>query len=142
MSRASARSNAVLYAVEQAAGLYRVPCYRMQSRVFDVVGAKGRIRPMLVGAWIDALGVRHTSGMADLLLTPMLRVVPLWPRTTGEAIRVAVPLWVECKAGAGRQNESQVEFQGYVQSQGGFYLLAGDCADVVLEWFVDHGVER
>jgi len=136
MTRASERGNSVVRAVEQAAALYNVPAYRMQSRVFDI-GSKGRVRPMFTGQWRDALGVRHTSGMADLLLTPKLRVIG----KDGEAW-LATVLWVECKAGAGRQSETQRDFQIHVESCGAFYLLAGDSADQVIQWFKDHGVER
>jgi len=137
MSRASDKANSVMNAVEQLAALYRVPTYRMQSRVFDVIAKHGGTRPLLVGRWTDSYGTVHTAGMADLLLTPTISLL-------GPVVvqRVAVPLWVECKAGEGRQTPDQKAFEDHVILCGAHYLLARDCADSVYGWFKLHGVIR
>src|SRR5271169_5827101 len=73
-SRRQSAGNAAMSAVEGAAGLYGVRCYRMQSRTFTVTGAGGRDRPMFIGAWHDRCGIVHSKGMADFLLTPRIQV--------------------------------------------------------------------
>ena len=60
-------ANAVVGSIEEAAAIYGVRCYRMQSRVFNVVGIGGRPRPMFVGGWKDRFGTSHKGGMADIL---------------------------------------------------------------------------
>lgn len=144
MARTSA-SNAVVSSVENAAAIYGVRCYRMQSRTVQVKGAGGRERPMFMGAWKDALGVPHYKGMADVLLTPKIKVLTRSIRNgllTEESFVYAVALWVECKSGTGELRKEQVEFRNDVLAAGAFYIEAHDSADAVIEWFKQMGVAR
>jgi hypothetical protein len=154
MTRASAAANGLMVAAYQVAMMQHVPCFRMQSRVFTVVGAGGRQRPMNMGEWTDDLGVKHTSGMADWLMLPTIRTnmkgelqpkvatpsmtLTIVASTTG----ICVPLWVECKAQSGRLEKSQKEFRDYVEGAGAFYLELRDSADELLQWFDAHGVAK
>ncbi len=152
MSRASEGANSVVAAVEEACERFGVPVYRMQSRVFTVVGKGGKSRPMFVGKWKDGLGVWHTKGMADLLAHPEINY------DTGDDYGAySTPVWIECKFGSGKQGESaareakcicgqpinhQNHFQQYVESKGAAYIVAHDCADAVIDWFKRNGVTR
>lgn len=153
MSRSSEGANSVVSAIEEACERFGVPCYRMQSRVFTVVGKGGRNRPMFVGRWKDGLGVWHTKGMADVLAHPVIRL----ENGLIAGVRIATPVWVEAKYGSGKQGESakreascicgqpinhQKHFQEYVESKGAAYIIAQDSADAVVHWFKDHGVSR
>lgn len=154
MSRASAAANGLMVAAYQCAMMVHVPCFRMQSRVFTVVGAGGRQRPMNMGEWTDDFGVKHTSGMADWLMMPRIRTNikgELHPKVetpnmtlsiVASSTGIVVPLWVECKAGSGRLEKSQREFREYVEGSGAHYLELRDSADELLQWFNDHGVEK
>ena len=145
-------ANAVVSSIEEAAAIYGVRCYRMQSRVFNVVGAGGRQRPMFVGGWRDKCGTHFESGMADLLLTPRILVekpthlvhIPI--NTPGGAniqpITCSVPLWVECKSGSGVLSKEQKLFRDDVLDAGAFYIEAHDGPDAVIEWFETYGVKR
>jgi hypothetical protein len=138
-------ANAAVSAVEQAAALYRVPSFRMQSRTIEVVGAGGRKRPMFMGQWTDELGEVHRKGMADLLLTPRVNLARVLKQAGGVLLGnfwIPVPLWVECKSGSGELEPEQQLFRNYVIACGSFYLEAHDCADVVIQWFDEHGVTR
>jgi len=136
MSKASEAGNAAVNSVLQICALYGVPAFRMQSRAFEVIGKGGAARPMFVGEWHDALGVKHRSGMADVLATPTIRLLTLDPGL------VQVPLWIECKAGSGQLTPEQQAFKSFILGTGGYYLEARDSFDVVLEWFRTHGVRR
>jgi hypothetical protein len=131
-------ANAVVSAVEMACALYGVPCYRQQSRAFQVVGKGGRQRPMFIGQWRDETGQLHFAGMADLLLTPQV----LWRTQNPCFNRVCVPLWVECKAGSGRLSVDQQAFRDDVLAAGAYYIEAHDSAAPVVDWFEAHGVKR
>jgi hypothetical protein len=65
-------ANGVVNAVIEACGLYRVPWFRMQSRVVNIGDPNDRrgFRPFAVGKWTDEYGQEHSSGMADLLTHP------------------------------------------------------------------------
>ncbi len=154
MTRASESANSVVAAVEEACEVWGVPVYRMQSRVFTVVGKGGKSRPMFVGKWKDGLGVWHTKGMADLLAHPEIIIETNGPIGQGE---ISTPVWIECKFGSGKQGESaareakcicgqpinhQKHFQEYVESKGASYIVAHDCADAVIEWLKRNGVTR
>lgn len=134
MSKSSQAANAVLKAVEDVCALYRIPVFRMQSRVFTVIGAKGKKRPMFVGRWKDVQGQMFTSGMADLLLAPR---IPCSAHFYG-----TVFLWVEAKAGKGELTTDQEAFKTFVESQGMYFLECHDSADQLLEWLKAHGVTR
>lgn len=124
--------------VEDCCGLYGVPFYRMQSRVFTVIGAGGRERPMMTGSWHDKLGRRHTGGITDFLLTPAIEIhgVPGFNCIT-------VPLWVEVKAGRDRLAPEQKEFRDYIQATpGGYWLVVKDGPEDLLEWFKNFGVRK
>jgi hypothetical protein len=133
MSKSSNAANAVVRAVEEVAALYRIPCFRMQSRVFTVTGKGGKPRPMFVGAWADAKGVKHTSGMADLLLLPRISFC-------GE--ECIWPLFCECKYGSSRLATEQRAFRDYVEHYGIWWLEVRDSADELLEWLKVRGVKR
>ena len=128
-------SNAVVGAVCDAAALFNVPAFRMNTRTVEVVGVGGRSRPMFFGQWTDDLGVLHRKGMADLLLTPRIAI---WT----DNLKVTVPLWVECKSGSGELEPDQILFRDFVLRGGAYYLEAHDCADVVIQWFSEFGVVR
>jgi hypothetical protein len=130
-SRASVAGNSVVSAVEEACALYGVRCYRQQSRAMTVVGAGGRPRPMFVGQWRDRFGTLHTSGMADLLLTPFI-----------SQAGCVTALWVECKSGTGKLTLEQQLFRDDVQKAGAYWLQVRDSADQVLQWFDDFNVVK
>lgn len=131
--------NANMQAIEQAAALYAVPYYRQQSRVFTVRGAGGRDRPMFVGGWTDRHGYQHTKGIADFLLTPKVKIY-----ATGALVPlvVAVPLWVEAKAGRDDLSEDQEAFRDDVQACGAYWLCCRDSCDDLIAFFRKHGVTR
>lgn len=133
MPKKASASNSVVSSVEEAAALFGVPSYRMNSRTFMVPGLNGRMRPMFMGQWTDDDGTAYRKGMADLLLSPK---VPI-----GEQL-VAVPLWVECKSGSGRLSPEQKAFRDHVTRNGAFFIEARDCATAVIEWFRARGVSR
>lgn len=142
MPRTISASNAVVSAVESAALLYRVRCYRMNTRTFEVTGQGGRKRPMFMGSWRDELGSHHFTGMADLLLTPRVRLPIL---NNGKLVDIAtavIPLWVECKSGSGRLSPEQQAFKEDVMKAGAAFIEARDSADAVVEWFEKMGVKR
>lgn len=126
--------NTVVAAAEEACGLFGVPCYRMQSRTFTVVGTGGRSRPMFVGQWRDRTGIIHHRGMADLLLTPSISDEKGW--------YITVPLWVECKAGTGALRSEQIAFRDDVLAAGAHHLELRDSAGDLLDWFQEQGVHR
>ena len=134
-SKASAAGNSVVQAVEQACAIFGVRCYRQQSRAVTVVGVGGRPRPMFMGQWRDRNGTLHYAGIADLLLTPNIR----WESGFVECVTA---LWVECKAGTGRLTDEQKAFKEDVEEAGAYYIECHDSADQVVQWFLDHGVQR
>lgn len=131
MAKVISASNAVVSSIEQAAMIYGVRSYRMNTRTFQVVGAGGRERPMFMGQWRDRFGTIHFKGMGDLLMTPFVPVAGM-----------CVALWCECKAGTGRLTGDQQLFREDVEEAGASYLLAHDGPDVVIEWFQKMGVRR
>jgi hypothetical protein len=133
-SRRTTPGNAAMAAVADAAALYGVRAYRMQSRTFTVKGAGGRDRPMFMGGWTDRLGVHHTKGMADFLLTPKIKIA------TG--LRICVALWVEVKAGRDSLSADQVAFRDDVIDAGACWICAQDSCEELIAWFQKHGVER
>lgn len=136
-------SNAVVTAISQAAAIYGVPCFRMQSRTFEVAGAGGRKRPMFIGQWTDGYGTIHRCGMPDLLLQPRVnfwRIVTQGNPGLSSDLKVTVPLWVECKSGSGVLGLNQRAFRDYVVESGAYYLEAHDSADIVVRWFENFGV--
>lgn len=145
MGKAISASNAVVNAVEMAAAMFGVRCYRMNSRTFKVIGAGGRERPMFMGQWKDELGVVFYKGMADLLLTPRVTIhqktslihIPInTPASMPSNLIIAcVPLWVECKSGSGVLTKEQKAFRDDVVKAGAFYIEAHDSADEVIAWF-------
>jgi hypothetical protein len=146
MSKSSQAANSVIKACEDVCALYRVPCFRMQSRVFTVRGAKGRERPMFAGQWRDGDGVLHTSGMADLLAMPRINFVMKQSDGITHNSRLfhlaTVPLWIECKSGTGKLSPDQQAFKSYVEASGAYFLEVRDSADQLLEWFKAHGCTR
>lgn len=136
-SKASSAANSVVQAVENACAIFGVRCYRQQSRAVTVVGVGGRPRPMFMGQWRDKNGTLYYGGMPDLLLTP--RVEEL---IKPGFLRATAVLWVECKAGTGRLNENQKAFRDDVLEAGAHYIECHDSADQVVQWFLDHGVQR
>lgn len=132
MSRASTAANSVVSACEDVCQLYRIPCFRQQSRVFTVTGVNGKPRPMVIGQWRDEMGVTHTSGMADLLIAPRIRV--------NANIAATVFLWCECKYGSGELSPDQQAFKTFVEANGMYHVKAQDSADAVIEWLKLHNV--
>lgn len=139
MPKRVSASNAVGHAIEYTCAIYGVPCFRMQSRAFTVIGAGGRSRPMFMGEWKDENGTVRRKGMADYLLTPRIRIE--FP-TVKFFFAPTVALWVECKSGTGELSADQILFRDYVLKSGAYYIEAHDSADAVVEWFKDHGVTR
>lgn len=135
-------SNSVVSSVEHAAALYGVRSYRMNSRTFEVEGAKGRKRPMFMGAWKDELGQHHFTGMADLLLTPRVRLPIMNGDKFIDIATATIALWVECKSGTGRLSAEQTAFRDDVLKAGAAYIQARDSAEEVVAWFEKMGVKR
>jgi hypothetical protein len=135
-------SNSAVSSVEHAAALYGVRCYRMNSRTFEVEGAGGRKRPMFMGAWKDELGQHHFTGMADLLLTPRVRLPIMDGSKFIDIATATIPLWVECKSGTGRLGPEQIAFRDDVVKAGAAYIEARDSAEAVIAWFDKMGVRR
>lgn len=133
--------NDVQAAIEQVCQIYSVPCFREQSRVLRI--GKGLV---FYGKWRDGRGVWHSCGKADYLLTPQIEI--------GSAMlhRITVPLWVEAKAGkerAAKPNrcmcgdtalDHQEHFRKYVTGAGAYHLIVRDSAEVLIQWFREHGV--
>lgn len=142
MPRPISASNAVVSAVENAALLYGVRCYRMNTRTFEVTGQGGRKRPMFMGSWRDELGQHHFTGMADLLLTPRVRLPIMNGDKFVDIATATVCLWVECKSGTGRLSPEQQLFRDDVMKTGAAFIEARDSADAVIEWFDRMGVKR
>lgn len=55
--------------------LYRIPCFRLHSRVFTVPGIDSRDRIMQFGRWRDDKGKAHNKGMTDLIAFPICNVL-------------------------------------------------------------------
>ena len=145
MARQVNPSNAVVQSCEQAAALFGVASYRMNSRTFQVVGAGGRERPMFMGQWTDRYGEVHRKGMADLLMTPRIELTGLrWllDDPNKERICSVVPLWVECKFRSGHLEPEQRLFRDDVLAREAFYLEIHDGPDALIEWFKSKGVRR
>lgn len=145
MSRASIAGNSVMKAVEDLCGFYGVPATRMQSRMFEVPGVGGRMRPFFVGEWTDQWGEKHQGGMADLLLQPKITVratVTVKGVDCVVPLMFVSPLWVECKAGTGKQTPKQKLFQEWTEHIGASYLLVNDSCEQLLEWFIKRGVKK
>ena len=158
MSRASDAGNGIMRAVIDYCHLYRVPFFRMQSRTFQVVGAQAKTRPMFTGEWTDLDGQVRRKGMADLLLMPQVTITigGLVDKTAFDSLpeelrkiitatyegraSVTVPLWVECKAGAGKLTPDQQKFKAYVEAIGAYYLLVENNPEILLYWLTSHGV--
>lgn len=144
MSRASDAANGLMAAVGDVCGLWGVPLFRMNSRTVSVVGAGGRTRPMFFGQWTDDLGVVRRKGMADILTMPRITystrlgdsplMLQAFPHT--------VPLWIECKVGAGRMTEDQQCFKQYVENAGAYHLSLHDSADELILWLETHGAKK
>jgi len=156
MAKKISASNAAVSACISAAELFGVPYYREQSRALTVVGAGGRNRPMFMGEWTDDVGIKHYGGKADLLMTPQIdcarltaalgvpTVIPLNTRAdvSPKVSTIAVPLWVECKSGAGKLAAEQKLFRAHVLKAGNYYLEAHDSAEDLIAWFQKMGVRR
>lgn len=140
MGKRVSASNSVVSSVEQAAAIYGVRSYRMQSRVFDVVGTGGISRPMFIGLWRDRFGDSHKGGMPDLLLTPKVPFVNTFNGVL--AMSVAVALWVECKSGGASLTPQQRLFRDDAIEAGAFWIQARDSAQAVIDWFDQYGVKR
>lgn len=133
MSKASIAANSVIYAVEQVLDLYGVQHTREQSRVVNVPDDRrpGGFRPMYFGKWVDDFGEVHASGRADILARPRIAV---YTSPLGTELFQSIPLWIECKSGAGRLTHEQRAFQSWVTSNGDVYLLIHDDVTPLIEW--------
>lgn len=140
--------NSVQFAIEDACQRFRVPCFREQSRVVRIDGG----RPVYFGKWRDALGVWHSCGKADYLLTPKIQIlVEIHPTGIVDSV---VPLWIEAKAGKERAPklnrcmcgqkdlDHQKHFADFVTASGAYHLVVRDSADALMQWFKEHGVIR
>ena len=107
--------NAVKRAVTDLLSAKHIWWVRMNSRTVHLPGAGGKDRPVFFGQ----------PGMADILATPEIR----------GSIRV---LWIETKAGKGKQSPDQADFEEWVLYAGHSYLVARS-SDDVLAWL--HGEE-
>lgn len=128
-----------MYAVEQICGLYGVQYTREQSLQFNVPAAAGShrsFRPLFIGTWVDNFGKKHNKGKPDFLARPRILVAP------GSALRIAVPLWIECKSIDGKMRPDQEAFRAWVLRNGDSFLLIREDARPLIEWFDDHGVEN
>ena len=149
MSRTSDAANAMVYAAEKVCGLYGVQFTREQSRTINVEGTAGRWRPMFFGMWTDGFGKIHRAGKADVLARPRVRLAAValanrWDigQDAPATMYTTVPLWIECKTGAGRLKPDQIAFKNWVESNGDFYLLLHDDVRPLMEWFEERGVEK
>lgn len=141
--RRPSASNAVVTTILQTAAIFGQPCYRMQSRAFDVPGEEGKTRPFFVGAWTDRFGQTWFGGMPDCLCTPTIELsIPGDDGKTRIKIIVQVALWVECKSGRGALTEKQVRFRENVFATGGEWIECRDNADALLTWFKNHKLVR
>ncbi len=96
---------------------------------------------MFTGEWTDKQGRLRRKGMADLLATP---TIEQWCGCDDSqtCFDVAVPLWIECKAGTGELSADQRDFRDFVKGAGAGYLCLRDSADELIEWFNEKGVTR
>lgn len=122
--------------------------------MINVEGTAGRWRPMFVGQWTDDFGKVHSSGKADLLARPKITVRfhngnpspascadPAGLLPAGKLL-ITVPLWIECKSGAGKMTQAQHAFKNWVETNGDTYLLIHDDIQPLIDWFTSHGVQR
>lgn len=137
--------NPVMYAVQQICDLYGVQYTREQSRVLSVESG-GRWRPMYFGTWVDDTGEKHHGGKADFLARPRIKFSSLGLPTHFDIQRIPVPLWIECKAGAGKGNRKtqlqQELFRQWVLKNGDYYMTVQDDARPLIAWFDEHGVSK
>jgi hypothetical protein len=87
----------------------RIWWVRMNSRTVRMPGANGKDRPVFFGL----------PGMADILATPVIK-------------GVARILWIETKAGKGKQRPDQINFEQWVKEAGHSYIVAYSSDDVLL----------
>ena len=145
-SRRPSAGSGVMKCVEDVCGLYRVPFYRMQSRVIDVVQKDARgSRPMVIGKWRDRFGETHTGGMPDFLLTPAINRGVYEdghpPGSIPVPFRPRIALWVECKEGPNAKlSPEQRAFRDDQEALGGHWLLVHDGPEALIEWFKQRGV--
>jgi len=125
--------NAVVAAIMQCSQVHGQPCYRMQSRQFEVEGQDERKRPFFVGQWTDRFGTVIMGGMADCLCTPTIEL---------GGYRVQLALWIEAKSGGGVLTKKQQLFRDNVLATGGEWLLCRDSAEELLRWFSEHRLVR
>lgn len=136
-------SNAVVHAIMQCAAIHGQPAYRMQSRMFEVPGEEGKLRPFFVGSWFDRFGQEHYGGMPDVLVTPTVLIeIPGVDGQPRIQIFTQLALWVEAKSGTGKLSEKQELFRQNVLATGGEWLLCRDSAEELLRWFSAHKLVR
>lgn len=103
----------------------KTPEGHVLKSILDYLAAK-RILAFRMQVGILKSGNRRiafgTPGMADIVAYPQyLDNLMVWhPRV----------LWIECKAGKGKQTEMQKSFQRHVQDQNHAYIIAHSIEDV------------
>lgn len=115
----STPEGAVLKAVMAYLAARRVLAFRMQSGAAVQQNATGGKRFMRFG----------TLGMADVLAFPHVHTGEMNYTRDGE-ITYPYPLWLECKAGKGKQSEYQKSFQAQVEAEGHTYAVVRSIEDV------------
>jgi hypothetical protein len=97
--------------------------YLAVKRIFAVRMNSGAVRD------ITGRPVRmHEPGTADVLALPMKYAASKGP--TPVMWQYVMPVWIECKAGKGKQSELQKDFQKRVEDEGHIYVLAFGIEDV------------
>jgi hypothetical protein len=123
MSRASQNANAVVRSVCDLLAVHKIWHCRFNTGAVSV------------GKRFFRYGVK---GAADVLA-----IVNLYPMLGGyKDIDPQLVIWVECKAGTGRQSPEQFAFQREVEAAGHVYLITRDGPDNLLAWLRIHGVIR
>lgn len=81
------------------------------------------------------------AGAADIFALPIIHATYWKGSPCGHELTIGhpQPLWIEVKSPTGRQTQEQRSFQGWVESNGCYYLLARS-QDDVYRWLKDRGV--
>ncbi len=108
------------------------PENQVKKAVLDLLAAEGifafRLNTGSFGA--DYKGKRryfkaHSLGKGAADILAFLRVLS-W-----DNVQRSKPMWIECKAGKGKQSAEQIAFQQFVEGHGHLYILARSSEDVM-----------
>lgn len=121
MSRSKTPEGAVLKAVMDYLAVRHVLAFRMNTLAMPTPDGKRFIKAGVVGM-ADILAFLNTSYLYE--------AKPLDGNWDVQQYRLQSALWLECKAGKGKQSEAQKAFQALVESHGHRYAVVRSIEDV------------